>query len=350
MMNLDTSILGEEVPLRQVEKSVRALWADSTAGKTRASLMNFVIYSEDPASLERNTRFMAHITREHACRALLIVNEPALEPAPTRAWITAHCQLYDGRRSVCCEQISFLLQNGAADSLRNVIFSHVESDLPLVVWWQGELTERLDERLYSVLDGLIVDSSVWENPAASLRTLMSARQSPTARFTVGDLGWMRSHVLRLTLAAAFQNGALKAALPRLTALRVIHAPGHRTDAMLLAAWVGTQLRATFKRQGADMVFQCANGANLTVTLQQGGQGCPLQSLTLEGPDASVSVSRDTGCNLVRAATRCATSETENVQPVLRDDDADLIADQLSRLGGTTRYFETLSLLMQMLED
>ena len=57
---LDTAMLGQEVPLPQVTKALRALWADE-AGKTRASLMNFVIYSEDPTSLERNTQLLEYL-------------------------------------------------------------------------------------------------------------------------------------------------------------------------------------------------------------------------------------------------------------------------------------------------
>ena len=100
MPALNTAILGQEVPIATVAKALRELWADETL-KTRASLMNLAIYSEDPASLERNTVLLNNLTREHSCRSLLILNVPG-EPKPqTTAYITAHCQLYEGKRSVC---------------------------------------------------------------------------------------------------------------------------------------------------------------------------------------------------------------------------------------------------------
>jgi glucose-6-phosphate dehydrogenase assembly protein OpcA len=349
-MSLDTSILGEEVALKHVDKAVRALWADETAGKTRASLMNFGIYGEDAAALERNTQLLGNITREHSCRALLIHNNPSESTPSARAWVTAHCQLYDGKRSVCCEQLSFVLEGGQADEIRNLLFSHVESDLPLVLWWQGELSGRLDERLYSVLDGLIVDSSQWKKPVESFQRLLSARESRTARFTLGDLSWMRSHVMRLTLASAFQNGVLRATLPQMNSLRVVHAPGNATGALLLAAWIGTQLKARLKLNGKRLFFVRQDAAELEVTLAEGvADGCPLQCMELKGPESSVSIQRKTGCGFVQARSERHGTVDESVQPAPKDDDAELIVDQLSRFGGSTRYFETLPLFMQMAE-
>ena len=343
-------MLGEEVPLRQVDKAVRTLWATDADGKTRASLMNFAIYSEDASSLEKNTRLLADITREHSCRALLILNDPGAAEFGTRAWVTAHCQLLDGKRSVCCEQISFLVAGGHADSVQNVLFSNVESDLPLVLWWQGELTERLDERLYSVIEGLIVDSSTWSDPGKGLRHLMQVRKGRTARFSLSDLSWMRSHVMRLTLAAAFQNATLLAALPQMHSLRIVHAPANRSGALLLAAWVGTQVGARLAVRDGRLFFVRPGGEDMEVILEAGPDGgCPLHSLQLCGVDTSVRVSRDGASSFVHAITQRCGKERAEIQPALRNDDADLIVDQLSRLGGTTRYFETVPLFLEMLD-
>jgi len=38
--------------------------------------MNFAIYRASPSSLERNTTLLGELTREHSCRALLILNVP----------------------------------------------------------------------------------------------------------------------------------------------------------------------------------------------------------------------------------------------------------------------------------
>ena len=100
--------LGIEVPVSAIDGELRKLWEQDDA-RTNASLMNLVVYSEKAGALIENSNIIRDLTREHACRAIL-VGIDRNEPKPTlRAWITAHCHLADGRKSVCCEQIAFYL-------------------------------------------------------------------------------------------------------------------------------------------------------------------------------------------------------------------------------------------------
>ena len=348
MPTIDTSVLGQEVPLNRVDQALRELWSDEDTSKTRASLMNFAIYSEDPASLERNTQLLGEITQQNACRSLLILNEPEAPKHTARAWVTAHCQLYDGKRSVCTEQLSFIMEGGSADSIRNLVFAHLDSDLPLTVWWQGELTERLDERFYSVIDSLIVDSSQWSNPGKSLRQVLAARDNRTSRFTLSDLTWMRSRFMRLALAGSCQDAMLLAELPKVNRLQITHGKGHRLCAQMLAAWVGTQLKCRLA-SGSGIKFERYGGSTIEVTLVESDSACPLQSLELTGPDVAISICRDPQTCFIRSKMDHAHHKRDEIQPSGTSDDGDLIANQMGRLGGTTLYFEMLPMLRAMLK-
>ena len=347
-VSIDTTILGQEVPISRIDNALRELWSAEDTSKTRASLMNFAIYSEDPRSLETNTRLLSEITQQTACRSLLILNEPNGQKPTARAWVTAHCQFYDGKRRVCCEQLSFVLESGSADTIRNLVFAHLDSDLPLTVWWQGELTDRLDERFYSVIDSLIVDSSQWAAPGASLRKVLAARSGRTARFTLSDLTWMRSRCLRLALAAAFQDSMLLAELPNMSGLKITHGKGHRLCALMFAAWVGTQLECRLA-SGSAVRFERYGGTTIEVSLVEGEKDCPLQSVELSGPNASISICRDPQTCLIRTQMDHSHHQRDEVQPSGTGDDGALIADQMGRLGGTTLYFEMLPLLQAMLK-
>ncbi|MDB6139810.1 MAG: hypothetical protein JWO94_2882 [Verrucomicrobiaceae bacterium] len=347
-LQLDTTVLGQEVPLNRVDQALRELWADENTSKTRASLMNVAIYSEDSSSLERNTQLLGEITEQHSCRSLLIVNVPDAPKHTARAWVTAHCQLYDGKRSVCCEQLSFLMEGGTADSIRNFVFAHLDSDLPLTVWWQGELTERLDERFYSVMDALIVDSSQWANPGSSLRRVLAARDSRTSRLMLSDLSWMRSRFMRLALAGACHDAKVLEELPNVNQIKITHGKGHRMSALMLVAWIGTQLKCRLAA-GDSLRFERYGGATLNVTIIESDKACPLQSLELSGPDVSISVSRDPDSCFIRSKMEHAHHQRDEVQPAGTSNDGDLIADQMGRLGGTTLYFEMLPLLQSMLK-
>src|SRR5262245_34337982 len=114
---LDTTMLGQEVSLGQVDKALKELWGKDEA-RTKASLMNFAIYSEDPESLDDNTQLLSEITQEHACRGLLILVLPTDGEPQSRAFITAHCQLHEGHKSVCSEQVSFVIEGGNMGQVR----------------------------------------------------------------------------------------------------------------------------------------------------------------------------------------------------------------------------------------
>lgn len=340
MSTLATEVLGQEVPVSRVNAALRELWRAEDTNKTRASLMNFVIYTEDAEQMNENTAALADITREHSCRAMLLLNHATAGEA--RAWVTAHCQLYDGKRSVCCEQLSFMLPKATADGVANVIFSHVESDLPLIVWWQGELGQVFEERFYSVMDGLIIDSCRWQDAGAGFARLNAALHGRTTRFALADLAWMRSHTLRTGLATACQDPRVLGALPEVNTLRITHAAGARVTALLFAAWVGTQLGCV----PADRSLQLlrGEGSDIQVELVEGGTGCSLQSVELSAPGMSVSLGREPGSRFVRAITQQGGHLREDLLPADYQTDAELITDQLSRLGGTTRYQQVLPLL------
>ena len=198
------ALLGQEVPLGRVDRELKKLW-DADDAKTRASLMNFAIYSENPDDLQKNNQLLEQIISQNACRALLILCLPRTGEPRARAWINALCRPYQGKRVVCSEQLSFVLEGGDAAQVQNIVFAHLDSDLPLAVWWQGDLTSNFEERFYSEINRLFIDSSVWADPASAFAKLETAYGAPTSDFEVHDLSWTRSHYMRSALAGCFQS-------------------------------------------------------------------------------------------------------------------------------------------------
>ena len=64
--------LGLQVELDKIDSELKKLWAQSEGATTRASLVNLAVYSEAPGSLEKNTKLIAKIAENHACRAIVI--------------------------------------------------------------------------------------------------------------------------------------------------------------------------------------------------------------------------------------------------------------------------------------
>ena len=79
--------LGAEVPVGEIDRELVRLFAgddspDSSgrAGMARASLLNLAVYTEEPSSAPGLSAMVEDLTRETACRAILILADPAASP------------------------------------------------------------------------------------------------------------------------------------------------------------------------------------------------------------------------------------------------------------------------------
>ena len=140
------STLGIEVPLEKMAKELKALWADDAA-RTNACMMNLAVFTEDAAQLEENFQRISTLTADHSCRAISVALDRDAEESSITSWLTAHCNMSNGKKTVCCEQLTFLLKGYIPGRMRNTVFANLNSDLPLVFWWQGALTEVFEPRL-----------------------------------------------------------------------------------------------------------------------------------------------------------------------------------------------------------
>jgi glucose-6-phosphate dehydrogenase assembly protein OpcA len=346
---LNTDILGQEVPLDQVDKALKELWGKDEA-RTKASLMNFAIYSEDPGSLEANTKLLSEITEEHACRGLLILVLPSDSNPKARAWITAHCQLHEGHKSVCSEQVSFVLEGGNMGQVRNIVFAHLDSDLPLVCWWQGDLTENFDERFYSVMDLLFVDSATWKDPMQDFARLKTAQSEHTARFRFYDLSWLRSHLFRTAIASCFADSVALPELRKLQRLEITHSAGHRMTGLLLAAWLGVRLGCTLETTSGQFRLIQPGGLPIQVSLDEAGGTEALQCVVLRSDCGMFTVSRECGAARVCTKVIIGGHQHETMLPADLVTDSALVSEQLSRLGGQSLYHQVLPMLLGILEQ
>jgi glucose-6-phosphate dehydrogenase assembly protein OpcA len=327
----DLGRLGLETPIARIDRALKLLWEGDEA-KTRASLINLAIYTENSGELIADNDLLDHVAAHHACRALLILALPESQPPRARAWIQALCRPYQGKQIVCSEQISFVLEGGNAAQVQNIVFAHLDSDLPLVVWWKADLSKNFEERLYSRIDTLIIDSSRWSDPARQFDALLTAMHAETGGFDVRDLAWTRSHFMRTALASCFQDAAACQNLDKLQTIRITHLKGQRTTALLLAAWINQRLKAA-----------------LGVELIEKDTGPALQSLVLEGVGVRGEVRRDCESCFFSVSATCGDHIHEELLPADVDSDAELVTEQLSRFHGSTLYSDMLPFVRSMLK-
>ncbi|MGJ8671538.1 glucose-6-phosphate dehydrogenase assembly protein OpcA [Rubritalea sp.] len=348
----DCSILGKEVEIGEIDVELKRLW-EADEARTNASLMNFAVYSEDSSALAKNSEMVREITREHACRAILVAVDRDDSEVGMRAWITAHCNLANGNKTVCCEQLAFHLAGRVSGRFRNTIFSHLQSDLPLIFWWQGELTDRLDDRIYSLIQRLVVDSGEWADPLEQFQRLSVPMLKDN--LVVQDLSWTRTYHIRLAIASMFDDVHAQAAIESIRKVNIVTSPDCEISGIQLLAWISTQcgwvkaneLLETQGSRGSYSLEHAHGGAiEAKVTTEEGSS--PISLVEIIAGNVSLSVTRPVGDSLIHLSLDVGGHVSEQSTPADSVDSVGLMRDQLSRGGKNSLFRKVLPVFMELL--
>ncbi len=349
MSELATASLGLPVEIGRIEKELGLLW-EKISDKTRASLINLAIYTESAASVAKNTDLIAQIASEHACRAILVYADRTAPERGAKAWINAHCHAAD-KREICSEQITFQLDGDSPSALTNVVFAHLDSDLPLCFWWQADFREPLDSRLWNWIDRLIFDSNSWSSPGPQFARVQKIAALGECRTVLCDLNWTRLHSLRAGLAHFFDNACALPYLKQIDRVEIIHSPGARISAVLLLGWLALQLGWQLDdHTRTSRTFRTADGGKVVFTLAEQPGAC-ISSCLLVAGDAEFRLDRADRGEFFHASMQGGKFESSSqLLPTGRDRLAETLLMELSRGGKHPLYLKTLALIAPLLGD
>lgn len=348
----DTIAAGLPVEIGKVGRELKKLWEQGGEKMCRASLMNLAVCSEVPGSLAENTQLIAQITLEHACRAIVIEADPGAGAEKTEAWISAHCHVSRaGNKQICSEQLSFSLGGSSARLLPNIIFAHLDTDLPLYLWWQGEFHDPMDAQLWSWVDRLIYDSNTWSDFDAQMRLVEAAQEDAKQRVVLCDLNWTRLVQLRLAVAQFFDSAvAQQQHLTTINRVEVGHAKGYRSTALLLIGWMAAQLGWQLARSVSETAFEfaAANGEMVTAaTIETVGEA--ISSCSLFAGDTKFRVVREPGADLLEATVLLGGAEKmQQLLPAGNDELAELMSEELMRGGPHRVYLRAVQVMRSVL--
>ena len=332
--------LGLQVEITKIDKELKKLWAQSAGSMTRASLVNLAVYSEEPGSLEKNTRLISELTENSACRAIVIGANPGAKENRVEAWISAHCHVSRaGSKQVCSEQLSFLVEGPCTSLLPNIVFSHLDSDLPFYLWWQGELHDPMDAQLWAWVDRFIYDSQTWQDFGAQLRLVETAQREAKQRIVLCDLNWTRLDKIRIAIAQFFDHPAAHHHFGKIDNMRIDFAPGFRSTAVLLAGWLAAQLnwRAQKTTSADQLQFANADGGKIDIVLQE-KTGDPIGSVAIISRDIEFVVTH-AECGDLLEVSRGKSGEKRRPQmmPAQSNNQVELMSQELLR-GGPHRVY------------
>jgi glucose-6-phosphate dehydrogenase assembly protein OpcA len=248
-MAFDPTTLGLEVELTKIPAQLKSLWDGGS--RTRASLLNFVVYCQDTAAFEANTALISRFVRNHACRAILLGDCPTHNGPKVTAWVQAHCRITKaGAGEVCSEQITILAEGMSPEGVSNAVLTNLDYDLPLSLWWQGPFPPNGQSPIWARVDRLLFDSLSWQDPLEALGRLQQIRAKANTRMAVADLNWTRTLSFRQALAECFDAPALRPSLRRISHLEIHHSSDAATTGWLLLSWFAAQLGWTVLQRGA----------------------------------------------------------------------------------------------------
>lgn len=332
--------VGMPVEIGKIDRELKKLWEQGGEMMARASLINLAVYSEAPGSLAVNTQIIARITEDHACRAIVIAATPSRAEDKVEAWIGAHCHVSRaGSSQVCSEQISFSLEGSFARLLPNIVFSHLDSDLPFYLWWQGEFHDPMDAQLWTWVDRLIFDSHDWSGFDAQMELVEKARAESNQRVALCDLNWTRLVQLRLALAQFFDSPTCLAQLAEVERVEIDFAPGYRRTAVLLAGWLSAQLGWVMDAAEAESALRfvdpCAQP--VSVTLREVAVGTVGRCSIFCG-DSEFRAENSAVTDLLEVSHQVGGKERmRELMPGSRNDPVALMSEELMR-GGPHRVY------------
>jgi glucose-6-phosphate dehydrogenase assembly protein OpcA len=338
--------LGLPVEIGKIDRELKRLWAEGGGAKTRASLINLAVYSEAAGSLPENTKIISEITEDHSCRAIVIAANPTATENRVEAWINVHCHVSRaGSKQVCSEQLSFLLDGPSARLLPNIVFSQLDSDLPLYLWWQGEFSDPMDPQLWAWVDRVIYDSQTWNDFRAQMERVETAQADAKQRIVLCDLNWTRLMQIRLALAQFFDHPTSQAHLEEIDRVEIDFGPGSRSTALLLAGWLAAQLEWTDARQPATdrLSFRSKSGGEIAVSLSEKA-GEPIGRCAVRCGSLEFKVAHSPKADLLDVAT----GERSCRMPAGRNDTVRLMSEELMRGGPHRVYLRAMNCVRKFL--
>ena len=231
-----------------IEKKLAEMWRSSDDGDTltRAALWNVVAHTCNAAHQTQASEVLGRASAAVPQRTIIVRSNPAAE-AEISSWISANCHPVGGGKQVCSEEIAIVAGGDRVQRVPPLVHSLLIPDMPVAVWWIGDLPNEHEDYVESLLDPadrLIVDSVHFDSPADLALVSRVAARTTTAP---ADLNWVRLEEWRSATASIFDPPDIRQRLHAIRRVRVVSASsetnyfGESIESLLFASWISAQV-------------------------------------------------------------------------------------------------------------
>jgi glucose-6-phosphate dehydrogenase assembly protein OpcA len=334
------------VDVNAIEKSLSDLWRgekkDGDHAVTRAALWNVVAHTSNSDHHAVASETLCRASAAVPQRTIVVRANPAADP-DLASWISANCHRIGGGQQVCSEEIAIVAGGEYIHRVPPVVNALLIPDMPVAVWWIGDLPNEHEEYVESLLepaDRLIIDSVFFDSPADLALVSRVAAQTTTEP---ADLNWVRLEEWRTAAASVFDPRAMRERLRSIRRVRVVAAAnsdyfGQSVESLLFAAWLTVQAGGSGDEESIDYRFERREG-------RETGGVAAVEIGFEDGSSASIARDRERGVLVVNVDGNISVPESVTRTQQQRTDD--LIVRQLKRTEADGVLVKTLPVAVRL---
>jgi glucose-6-phosphate dehydrogenase assembly protein OpcA len=233
--------------VNDVERELGKLWEAEAnkQGATRVGLLTLVALVSEPRLLERAQKVVSDVVKLHPLRTIVA----AWKDGPTPS-LTADVDLHrvSPGGPVCGDSIALEAVGSAREWLPGNADRLALADLPVCMWWVGDLPDYDDlfDRMVVNADVVIVNSQ--DMDLRDLEKLSAVARRSGGRYALADLAWIRLHSIQDLVARFFDDEAGRAYLDKVERIEIEYSPREgeqdatSTRSGLLFGWIAHVLK------------------------------------------------------------------------------------------------------------
>jgi hypothetical protein len=253
----------------EIEREIQRQIAAASASRTKASLLNLVIFRQ-AFSRDPSAEALSYLLGRRPARLILV--ESGVD-SPSEAFVSARCHPEPKNLELCFQEIR--IQDGPDGVGRDPGFWSplLIRDIPVYVWWlqsAGLLPEMMGG-LAPLADRFMAYSGFaeerGEDPANTLHEL--AVWTRSGGLPCSDFSWLRIHPLRLNTARLFDPSSARELLEDIRSVRL--QGGRRAESLLYFLWLAARLGwVPRRRKDGGLAASDAQGNEVRLLHEQAG--------------------------------------------------------------------------------
>jgi glucose-6-phosphate dehydrogenase assembly protein OpcA len=362
---------------RAIEAGLHELWRMAEGGAVggalvRAASMTLLMPVEQHIDPDDLAPLLDALAATHPFRAILLVSDEGVDRP--RARLCSHTRgVGEGEPARYWEDIRIVSPPRVLHQVMSAVATVTLPNLPVHTWWDGEpdFESDLYHHVVEVADRILVDSSQFGDPTASLPGLAAAIEVTHESIAFADLSWTRLTPWRLLIAEFFDAPADRALLDSIEHVQVEYARqagGEAAQALLLVGWLASRLgwepRAMRPHGsgGGEWSFEMVDGVRPVEVVvavdgaaeaQRGEGAAGLRSVTIRAAEgdrrADYAVERRDDDEEARTVAEVDGARLEGIARLPASGREGLLREELGRFATDRIYGESLSLVARMLD-